>query len=519
MRNIKNPRQTQLFDPFDRVLTQKTRALLLAGWQGVFRYVLLELMPVDELGRDFDPVIGRPTKELYSMAGLMVVKEFMNWTDEETLTAYRFHTDVHFALNMEPVAHDLSPRSLERYRKTFVENELAVRIMHEVTAKLVEACGVRIDEQRLDSTHIFSDMATFGRTRMMGVAVKRFLTQVKRSHRDAYDALPEELRERYAPGANRLFGDTGKDGESRRLLRQQVAEDMYFLIRRFADDGAHNNKDTYKALARVFEDQCRIEEERVVVTEKTGGDVVQNPSDMDATYDGHKGAGYQAQISETCHEANEVQLITSAMAQTAVASDSAALPEVLDDLAEQELLPESLLADALYGSDGNVEAAASQGVELVSPTKEGAREGGADEAAAVVETLTLDDFVYDEEKEIVTRCPAGNEPERSEHDAATGKTTTVMPESACGNCAFSEECPVRKSRGQYKVEHTGRQRRLAARRREEQTEAFRERYRKRGGIEGTNSGLKRRVGLARLRVRGKPRVSHAIWARLFFLNA
>ncbi len=510
MKTVKNPRQMQLFDPYDRVLTKKARELLLAGWQGIFRYVLLELMPVDTMGERFSETMGRPSKELYSMAGLLIIKEFMDWTDEEALTAYRFHTDIHFALNMEPVAHDLSPRTLERYEKSFVEDELAVRVMHEVTAKLVEACGVRIDQQRLDSTHIFSDMATFGRTRMMGAAIKRFLTQVKRSHRGAYDALPETLRERYVPGVNRLFGETGKDTESRRLLRQQVAEDMYFLVREFADDVDHNNKSTYKALARVFEEQCDIEEEQAVVKKKTGGDVVQNTSDMDATYDGHKGAGYQGQISETCHAENDVQLITSIIPQTAVTSDSAALPEVLDDLAGQEMLPESMLADALYGGDENVEDAASQGVEVVSPTKEGAREGGDEEAAAVYDALSIDDFVYDEEKEVVQRCPAGLEPEISHHNPSTGKTTTIMPEEACGHCPFSGECPVHKSRGKYKIEHTSRQRRLAARRREEQTDEFRQRYRKRGGIEGTNSGLKRRVGLARLRVRGKARVSHTI---------
>jgi len=40
------------------------------------------------------------------------------------------------------------------------------------------------------------------------------------------------------------------------------------------------------------------------------------------------------------------------------------------------------------------------------------------------------------------------------------------------------------------------------RRIEEQTKAWRDRYRRRAGIEGTNSGLKRRMELSRLRVRG-----------------
>jgi len=81
--------------------------------------------------------MGRPTKELYSVAGLLLIQEFMDWTKAT---------------------------------------------MDEITTKLVEVLGIRIDRQRLDSTHIFSDMASFGRTRLMGVAIKRFLTQLKQPY-------------------------------------------------------------------------------------------------------------------------------------------------------------------------------------------------------------------------------------------------------------------------------------------------------------------------------------------------
>ena len=60
------------------------------------------------------------------------------------------------------------------------------------------------------------------------------------------------------------------------------------------------------------------------------------------------------------------------------------------------------------------------------------------------------------------------------------------------------------------VRVTDKQRRLDSRRREEETEVFRERYRKRSGIEATNSLLKRVTGLGRLRVRGSPGVFHSI---------
>jgi len=519
MRKIVNPQQTRLFDPFDRVLTEKARKRLLDGWPGVFRHVILELMPVDALSEHFEPTMGRPTKELYSIAGLLLIQEFMNWTKDQALDAYTFYTNVHYALNLEPIAHDISKRTLERYIALFEEDDLAKATMDEITTKLVEVLKIRIDKQvlkiridkqRLDSTHIFSDMASFGRTRLMGVAIKRLLTQLKRHSKIDYHALDESLRNRYAPGVNQLFADTKKDSESRGLLRQQVAEDMYYLLQRFADNLEHRNRDTYQALERIFYEQCEVHEETVGIKKKTGGKVMQNPSDPDATYDGHKGPGYQAQIAETCNPENEVQLITSVIPQTAAEADAHALEGVLDDLTANNLLPDELLVDTHYTGDDNVQLAEEKGVELVGPVPSGSSKTKDDE----YEQLNIDDFNVDEASEEVICCPAGHQPESSVHDHQSGKTRTTMPESTCGPCDYVAQCPVKKNRNGYGLAHTAKDRRIAGRRREVATEVFRERYKTRGGIEGTNRGLKRRTGLGRLRVRGRPAVFQAIYLKI-----
>jgi len=507
MKWIINPQQSLLFDPFDPVLTEKTRARLLDDWPGVFRHVILELLPADVLGAHYSSDMGRKTKELYSMAGLIFMMEFFNWTKPEALNAYSFHMDVHYALNMEPVTHDIAIRTLERYIVLFEKDDLASQIMHDVTIKLAELLEINIDKQRLDSTHIFSDMASFGRTRLMGVAIKRFLTQVLRGDSSAYKALPESLRQRYRPSVHQMFGDTGKDKQSRRHLRQQVAEDMHFLIGQFADMAPLNNGTCYKAMERIFYEQCEVYEDKVTVKDKVGSRVMQNPSDADATYDGHKGPGYQVQLPETCDPNNEVQILTAALPQTAAEPDTEAVEPVLDILEESNLLPKELFVDTGYASDKNVQKAESRGVELVGPVPGSGGHASADE-------LTIDDFNTDEATEQVVCCPAGHEPASSIHDPETGKTRTVMPDSACGACEYYDQCPATKKRNGYQLDHTSKQRRTASRRREEATDVFRERYKIRGGIEGTNSGLKRRTGMGRLRVRGGPRVFHAIYLKV-----
>ncbi len=503
MQHFNDPRQNRLFDVFEKILSPLAYKQLLCGWQHVFRETILRLMPVDTVKEHFDPVFGQPTKELYSMCGLIFIMEFKNWSAEEAAQAYMFHTGIQYALNLDPENQSLSSRTVERYKKLIVEDDLAGRIMEEITVALVEKLQLNIKTQRLDSTHVFSDMAQFGRTRMMGVTIKRFLTQLRRHHAAAYDALPEELRTRYQPSGYLLFGDTKKDAEGRRLLREQVARDMYDLIERFADDEKHNTRSTFTMLVRVFNEQCEVVEDSIEIRKHPGGDVIQNPSDPDATRDGKKGPGYQVQLVETCGEENDVQLITGAIAQTAAEHDSGVIEPVLDQLEENDLTPEAMLADTAYGSDDNMQTCEDKDVELVSPTP-GKKP---DDAYAI----NSDDFVVHETTDEVECCPRGEKPVESSRDEATGQTLVVMDERACGECPHRDGCPVKRRRdGRYEYRFTDKQRRLDARRREEATVVFRERYRKRSGIEATNSILKRKTGLGRVRVRGRPSVFHSI---------
>lgn len=508
MVHIINPRQNELFDSFKEFLSPLAYKTLVAGWQGVFRHVILAVLPANEVGSHFHPNYGRPTKELYSIAGLLLIKEFMDWTEEEAANAYMFNSDIQYALNLGRDNISISSRTIQRYEEIFREDEYAGDIMTEVTNKLILELELDVSKQRLDSTHIFSDMATFARTRLLGVTIKRFLTQLKRHNRECYDSLPEKLRNRYEVSQGGLFGDVASDKEKRSMLRQEVAEEMYFLINTFSGVTEVENRTTYKDLVCIFNQQCdlveakqqvqeksgrktdskndkgardnlkpspetsqteessevEITEEKarcdskntppplasdkdespkfeVEVKKKTGGRVIQNPSDPEATYSGHKGPGYQAQIAETCSKKNEVQLITYALPETSCEPDCGAVDPAMNKLQKEGHLPDKMFADTHYGSDGNVVSCESRGVELISPA-------------------------------------SGNPPKK-------------LPEN-----------PSEK------------QQRLEERRRQEQIPKWRDEYNIRAGIEATNSALKRKTGLGRLRVRGQKSVFNVVLLKI-----
>ena len=390
-----DPRQPELFDIFESQMSTIAYERLKKSFHAVFRHIILEKMPVAELGENFHPIIGRPTKELYSMAGLVLLKEYHNWNDEEATDAYLFDIRIHYALNLRTGHVEFSKKTLQRYQALLDNDEMVKKSFNDITQHLITELEIKVDQQRLDSTHVFSDMAKFGRTKLMGTSITKFLTQLKRHHKKLYENLPEIIRSRYSKKIDVLFAEFKNDQTRRSLLRQEVAEEMYSLIKMFDGNETIENMNSFKMLITVFNQQCELSSDikvtkdpedkvdskdpedkvdskdpdqmSVTIRKSPGGDVIQNPSDPDATYDGHKGQGYQIQLTETCNPDNEVQLIVSALPQTAAESDSEAVKLVLDDLKEKHLLPELLLADTLYGSDENSEDAKENGVILISP--------------------------------------------------------------------------------------------------------------------------------------------------------
>ncbi|MFN0130460.1 MAG: transposase [Verrucomicrobiales bacterium] len=335
----------------------------------------MKLLPAEKLGEHFHDWMGRPSKELYAMCGLLLLAEFRDWTIDQAASAWGLDAGVQYALNLPRDRQYLCARTLDTYRQLLRENEAAQGIFEEVTAALVKELGVEIKKQRLDSTHVLSNMATFGRLKLLAVTTKRFLIQLKRHHREEYEALPEELRARYTAAESRIFGFGTKNPEPREEALQTVGEDMVVLLERFAQAEAITSRSSYQALDRVFKEHCEVGARgRMKLREKAldengqSSRTLQNPSDEGAGYSGHKGAGYQVQLAQACGQEEEGPgLIVACVPQSAAESDSGAVQSVIEQQQRMGTLPEEQLADTAYGSESNVDLCASVNVTLIAP--------------------------------------------------------------------------------------------------------------------------------------------------------
>jgi hypothetical protein len=516
MIRIKDRRQQHLFDPWN-FFSPKRRKMLDEDWPGFFRDHILGLLPVEKLSLLFPHNFGRPTKELYTVLGALALQQYHDLTDIETSRQLSYDIQWHYALDIVEESDEakyICPKTLWNMRLLATELGLETELFDSTTQKLSELFKVDTRHQRIDSIHIRSNMARLGRIGIFVKSIDRFLVNLKRHHRSLWEQVDSELIQRYQ-GEKGIECFAGiKPSQSSKTL-SEVASDLYRLVTQFESNRPVANMDTYKLLCRIVKEQCTLQSDGTIeikAAKEISSDSLQNPSDPDATYSGHKGQGYQVQVMETYTEhedkdksACELNLITHVQVEKACESDAQALLPAIEATLEKDLAPEELQADALYGSDDNCQQAAQIGVEVISPTM-GTEKG---------ETCSLSDFQFSSDGH-VDKCPAGNFP--IVRKKKKGRYSQGFEPSLCEKCSLAESCIAKKGTQFYYVRYTEKAMRIAKRRQYERTEEFRQKYRWRAGSEATMSQYDRLTGVKHLRVRGFKAVRFAAVMKAIAVN-
>jgi len=508
-----------LFDPWD-YLGPKRRKLLETGWPGLFRKLLFEKIPVEQVACHFDKYNGRPTKELYTVIGALILQQLHDLSDPEVARALAFNIEWHYALDISDESDHgkyLSERTVRTYRKILVEENLDHLLFETLTDALIKAFGVDVSKQRLDSTLIRSNMRKLGRIRICAATVRKFLKKLKRTYPELFEVhLTDEIIDRYlAKDADNVFSRV-KPSEAPKTL-EGIGNDLVLLIELFKPYEAVFTMQEYHLLERVLHEQFTLSRKDADTTAsvKPPKDVshgsLQNPSDPDAGYNAYKGSGYQAQIMETYQaetsDKKKPNLITYAAVEPAHIDDSYALDPAIDATSAGNRKPGEIICDTLYGSDDNVQNAATKGVEIIAPAK----------GNTPASSLCISDFVFDFSTNLVVSCPAGHEPVWSGPTIKTRKKA-VFDKTICTACSHHDDCPLyhgKKANYLYYDEATLR---TALRRACQRTTEFKDKYRWRAGIEATNSHLKADLGAGRLRVRGLAAVRYTIILKALGLN-
>ena len=182
MIHAKDHQSGLLFDPLADFSPRRKR-LLQMSWAYEFRREFLPALPVEKLAQGYAPLMGAPTKELYSMVGLVLLQHCFDLTDEKTISQFAFNFQWHYALDItegsDRTAY-VSPRTLRGVRDAMLKKLLHEEIFDRVTQKLARLHKVDTSLQRLDSVHLFSNMQHLGGSACLSRYNRKWCMRVKK---------------------------------------------------------------------------------------------------------------------------------------------------------------------------------------------------------------------------------------------------------------------------------------------------------------------------------------------------
>ncbi len=492
---------------------------------------------------------GRPNWSVARKLGVCLLQDMLDLDDQSALDSLAFDVRWQFAMELVPEQAYLSRRSLVAFRSRLVELDPGMermrRLFDRIGQEAIDDLELAVDSQRIDSTFITSNIRTRGRLDLFNKTLGHFLEWLSSQAPAKLEQLSDPLRQWYERTERGYFSKP-KQNELRAKL-EEVAGWLVEVSTRFADDNEVRDSGPYLLVVRLVSEHCKVIEleptegdegpgapgpdgcdhDEADANDAPGADTdvqlvvldspvnagasMQSPHDPDAGY-GHKGKGYLVQVTETCNNEGQPEIITDYALQPSNGSDHGQTTEALDRLVTAGKAPQTLYADAGYASSAAYLEAEQRGVQLEAPvpTKQPS------------ESLTREHFLFDGEGRIV-QCPEGHAPFKHA-DRVAGPSGSVphayFHASTCRACPQFALCPVKAAKGAQSAilnisdEARVRDEAIVVQR----TEMWWREYAIRTGIEATNSELKRAHGFGKLRVRTRPRVLFAVVSKLTACN-
>jgi hypothetical protein len=513
--------QQKLFG-IETEISPSLRSRLESSWAHLFRH---EVLPILFRNEDQYAMLygttGRPNFSVARLLGLCLLQEWNDLSDQEALDTFSFDIRWRYALDVSEEEDYLSRRSLVEFRRRLVakdpEMKLVRHVFDTIRDSAIQKLGLSSSNQRLDSTHIASNIRLRGRVALFSNTLSLFL---KSLDKDQFSRVPEAIQQWHAREPEGWFG---LGPAEQKIKLEELARYLHELIVIFEKDELG---EPYELLTRLFSEQCECphdKEPKIQVKKKTEGATLQSPYDPDASY-GHKGSGYSLHVTETCNNAGKPEIITDYEVHGAARSDIGKALSVIERLDAAELKPETLFADGGYPSVPSAVKVQEQDIEFMTPVNR---------SRLSDDVVGRDRFHFDSEG-LVVSCPMGHKP--VDHRILSGNNSTrrslhaIFDGDLCRSCTMLDRCPVRAPNhrnkgyqatdtvGDFRLEITPEIRLRDEMYSLQQTSAWKDRYKIRAGIEATNSELKRAHGIGRLRVRRAVKVCFVVACKVIACN-
>lgn len=469
----------------------------------------LENMFIDEDFVDLFAVQGQPAESPWQLAWVTVMQFMENLTDRQAADAVRSRIDWKYLLGLPLRDPGFDFSILCEFRKRLVEGDAIERLLVRFL-DISRDCGWLKErgKYRTDSTHVLAKVRVLNRIELVGTTLQNALNQIALME-------PEWLQTQVTPD---WFTRYGRRIEQYHLPKSKAKQDE--LANQIGQDGVHLLTQIYfgkttpesikdlpevEILRQIWLQQYYIDDNGTKMRDTknipSSAKRCASPHETESRY-AKKGqtkwTGYKAHLTESIDK-DRPHLIVHVETAPACEHDIRRLEPIHRKLAERQLLPREHLFDSVY-SDAELRFTSQKDydVEIVSPVQ-----GHHSWQMRTPGAFTQEMFILDKEALTMT-CPAGVTTRRGKPNVSTNGDPLIrfiFPLNACQSCQFKPRCTRAKCRNiqippipQWEALHDAR--------RYQKTEAFKERYKKRAGIEGTVGQACDTFGLRHSRYRG-----------------
>jgi len=469
-------------------LTERERKHLMSSWAETFSKKIFPFIGEDRFSVLYsDNPASRPNNPVNIYFGLLILREIFNQSDEEALNSLMFDIRYQHALHTTSFQEQpVSKNSLTNFRAAVYKynQEYGIDLIQQEIESQAKSFSklLKIDGKtvRMDSLMVSSSCRKLSRLEIIYTTVARLIKVI-----DKNTTLPEYFKP-YLDESH--YNDTiyrSRDKDLNTKIKK-VLKDGVRLYSIYRKDKEIRKTGEFKLLARMLKEQKGKSSKHI------SPNSLQNPTDPDATYrkkGKKKHIGYTANLIEKFDDNN--RMIEGYDLQKNTYSDQKFAEDTIKKLEDA-----TLLTDGAYFSEDINNKALARGITMIPTNLIGGTKNS-----------NGDKFEIDEKEHLVKKCPSGHQPITSKFKE--GSYRAHFDKKHCNDCPLRKDCLVIEQKKSYllKVSEKTLHRSLLITKMG--TSEYQELAKKRAGIEGIPSVLRRRYKIDHLPVRGEVRVK--VW--------
>jgi len=465
-------------------LTEREMKYLKGSWAENFSKKIFPFITEDRFSVLYsDNPASRPNNPVNVYFGLLILREIFNQSDEEALNSLMFDIRYQHALHTTSFPEQpVSKNSLTNFRKAvyrynqehgidLIQKEIEAQA--KTFSKLLKIEGKTV---RMDSLMVSSSCRKLSRLEIVYSTVARLIKVIDKN------TLPEYFKP-YLDESH--YNDTiyrSRDKDLNTKIKK-VLKDGVRLYSIYRKDKEIRRTEEFKLLSRM------LKEQKGKSSKNISPDSLQNPTDPDATYrrkGKKKHIGYTANIIEKFDDNN--RMIEGYDLKKNTYSDQKFAKDTIKRLGKGT----TALVDGAYFSEEINKKAKAKGIKMVPTNLVG---GGKNNNG--------DKFEIEEKEHLVKKCPSGHKPITSKFKE--GSYRAHFDKKHCNDCPLRKDCPVIEQKKSYLFKGSEKTLHRSQLITKMGTLEYQELAKKRAGIEGIPSVLRRRYKIDHLPVRGEVR--------------